>query len=37
MYFNNVRTLEELRKEYKRLAKIYHPDCGGDAEIFKAI
>ena len=37
MYFNNVRTLEELRKEYKRLAKIYHPDCGGDADIFKAI
>lgn len=37
MYFNKVRTLEELRKEYKRLAKIYHPDCGGDAEIFKAI
>ena len=29
--------LEELKKEYKRLAMINHPDKGGDAEIMKAI
>lgn len=25
-YFNNVKTLEELRKQYKELLKKYHPD-----------
>lgn len=25
-YFNNVETLEELRKQYKELLKKYHPD-----------
>lgn len=25
-YFDNVRTLEELRKQYKELLKKYHPD-----------
>lgn len=25
-YFNNVTTLEELRKQYKELLKKYHPD-----------
>jgi len=25
-YFNNVETLEELRKQYKELLKRYHPD-----------
>ena len=36
-YFTNVRTLEELRKEYKRLVKQYHPDNGGDTETIKEI
>lgn len=36
-YFNNIHSLEELRKEYKRLVKQYHPDNGGDPEIIKAI
>ena len=25
-YFNNVKTLDELRKQYKELLKQYHPD-----------
>lgn len=28
-YFRNVETLEELRKQYKELLKIHHPDNGG--------
>ena len=36
-YILNVTTLEELKKEYKRLAMQYHPDLGGDTEIMKAI
>lgn len=27
-YFVNISTLEELRKEYRRLAKVNHPDMG---------
>lgn len=27
-YFKNVNTLEELRKQYKELLKVYHPDNG---------
>ena len=29
-YFNNINTLEELRKQYKELLKIHHPDNGGN-------
>lgn len=36
-YFKNVKTKEELRKEYVKLAKANHPDNGGNAETFKAI
>lgn len=36
-YFANCKTLEELKKEYRKLGKIHHPDCGGDEEIMKAI
>lgn len=38
-YFNNVRTLEELKKQYKTLAKKYHPDLnnGTTNEIMKEI
>ena len=28
-YFENVKTLEELKKQYKKLAKKYHPDLNG--------
>lgn len=30
-------TLDSLKKQYYQLAKRYHPDAGGDTEIFKAI
>ncbi len=37
-YFNNVQTLDELRKQYKDLLKKYHPDNeNGSEEIAKAI
>ena len=34
-YFFGVQTAEELKKEFKKLAKALHPDNGGNAEAFK--
>lgn len=36
-YFENIRTLEELRKQYKELLKLHHPDNGGNLEIMQGI
>jgi curved DNA-binding protein CbpA len=36
-FFNNITTLDALRKEYHRLALIHHPDRGGDLETMKAL
>lgn len=37
-YFNNVETLEQLRKQYKDLLKLYHPDnANGSTEITQLI
>ena len=36
-YFKNVTTLDELKKEYRRLAKQHHPDHGGDTATMQAI
>lgn len=36
-YFTNIQSLEELRKEYKRLVKLNHPDNGGSDEAIKII
>lgn len=36
-YFINIKTLDELKAAYRRLAMQYHPDRGGDTETMKAI
>lgn len=36
-YFAACSTLDALKAEYKRLAKLHHPDCGGSDEIMAAI
>ena len=36
-YFTGCKTLDQLKREYKRLAKIHHPDCGGDDATMSAI
>lgn len=36
-YFTDCTTLEALKKEYRRLCKLYHPDLGGDTATMAAI
>lgn len=36
-YFNNIQTLEELKKEYHKWAARLHPDAGGSDEAMKAL
>jgi len=36
-YFMNCKTLDELKKEYRRLASIHHPNVGGDTATMQAI
>lgn len=34
-YFMNCNCIEDVKSTYKKLAVKFHPDCGGDAEVFK--
>lgn len=36
-YFENCKSIEELKKEYRRLVVQNHPDNGGSLEVMKAI
>lgn len=36
-YFENLSTMEIVKKQYRKLAMKYHPDRGGSEEIFKEI
>ena len=36
-YFKDCKTAEDVKSRYRELAKKLHPDCGGDAEQFKAM
>lgn len=36
-WFNDVRTVEELRKQYRELLKQYHPDNGGNVSVMQEI
>ena len=37
MYFNNCATLDELKREYRKLALKHHPDMGGDTRTMMQI
>lgn len=36
-FFEGIKTLDELRKEYRRLAFLYHPDKGGDTVLMQIL
>ena len=36
-YFKIVKDLNDLKSQYRKLCREFHPDLGGDAEIMKAI
>lgn len=36
-WFQNIETLKDLRKEYRRLVVQYHPDNGGSEDVIKEI
>ena len=37
IYFKECKTLDEVKAKYKLLAKLHHPDCGGDTATMQAI
>ena len=36
-FFKDCKDLNDVKNTYKNLAKMYHPDRGGDLEIMKAV
>jgi len=36
-YFEHVHTVEEIKKKYRRLAMLHHPDRGGSVDIMQEI
>ena len=36
-YFTGCKTLDDLKREYRRLAMLHHPDVGGDTATMQAI
>lgn len=36
-YFNGITTIEELKKLYKKMAMLHHPDRGGTVEIMQEV
>jgi len=36
-YFQDCKTIDEVKATYKKLAKENHPDCGGDTATMQAI
>lgn len=36
-WFDNPQSIEQLKKQYRQLAKKHHPDAGGNNEIMQAI
>ena len=36
-YFQNIHSLADLKKEYRRLALEHHPDKGGDTAIMQQV
>ncbi|MBN2237217.1 MAG: hypothetical protein JW729_06630 [Bacteroidales bacterium] len=37
MFFDHVKTKADLKTEFRRLARKYHPDLGGDAAMFSSL
>lgn len=37
MFFKGFSTVEQIKAEYKRLARLHHPDLGGDLETMKQL
>ena len=37
MFFEHIRTTEDLKAEFRRLARKYHPDLGGNAAVFSSL
>jgi hypothetical protein len=36
-YFENIHTLDDLKRSYHALCKELHPDCGGSTEAMQAL